>query len=308
MRPSAAAAMLSLGVVLPANAADALIEGGRLCTQQFPIQEQKYNIPTHLLAAISTTESGRYHKGLGMSVPWPWTINVEGKGYHFASKAEVVAQTRNFMAQGYRSIDVGCMQVNLKHHAKAFRSLEEAFDPEHNVAYAAKFLRDNYADLGDWIKATAAYHSRTQSYGQRYLTQIERSWNKIVAKVAAARASQGKTPSKPKAASDTPTASAPRQAPSKPIASTHGVRVIEVKDTKPRAKDEILVIRGGITTPGSALVKATESRQTGTSAAVDASPVIAPGGDTVRRVTLDNPPANPQPVGSDTPNHFVFTN
>jgi soluble lytic murein transglycosylase-like protein len=167
-----------------------LIEGARLCTQRFPLEEQRNSIPTHLLAAIATTESGRWHEGLGMNVPWPWTINVEGKGYFFSSKAEAIAQTQHLINQGHRSIDVGCMQVNLKHHAKAFATLDQAFDPEMNVAYAAKFLHDNYADLGDWIKATAAYHSRTAYYGNRYLAEIERSWNRIVAKVAAARASQ----------------------------------------------------------------------------------------------------------------------
>ena len=57
------------------------------------------------------------------------------------------------------------MQVNLKHHPKAFANLNEAFDPATNVSYAAGFLRTNYASLGNWIKATAAYHSRTPSYG-----------------------------------------------------------------------------------------------------------------------------------------------
>ena len=38
-------------------------------------------------------------------------------------------------------MDVGCMQVNLYHHAHAFSSLDNAFDPQSNVDYAARFLR-----------------------------------------------------------------------------------------------------------------------------------------------------------------------
>ena len=110
--------------------ADPLLEGARQCTQHFAQAERQQNIPTHLLAAIATTESGRYHTGLGMSVPWPWTINVEGKGYYFNSKAEAMAEANRLLAKGYRSIDVGCMQVNLKHHPDAFTDLNQAFDPE----------------------------------------------------------------------------------------------------------------------------------------------------------------------------------
>jgi len=134
-----AAAMIAALPARSALAYDALIEGAKQCTQYFPIKEREQGIPAHLLAAISSIETGRYHSGLGLALPWPWTINVDGKGYFFDTKAEAIAQTRRFMRGGHQSIDVGCMQVNLKHHAHAFASLDDAFDPEKNVGYAAKF-------------------------------------------------------------------------------------------------------------------------------------------------------------------------
>lgn len=224
---------------------DLLVEGARLCTQQFPTQERAQNIPNHLLAAISSTESGRWHKGLGMALPWPWTANVEGKGYYYNSKAEAIAGVQQHMRSGARSIDVGCMQVNLKHHAKAFRDLNEAFDPGMNVAYAAKFLRTNYNDLGDWIKATGAYHSRTPKYGNAYLVRIEKSWNRIVSKVATARANQGLAPqatARPEfsvAQTAVPTAAT---RPMNRIASTRGVKSIKVSQTERRAS-EVMIVR-----------------------------------------------------------------
>jgi hypothetical protein len=289
----------------PAKLSDeALVEGALLCTQHFPVQEKRNNIPTHLLAAIATTESGRWHDGLDMNVPWPWTINVEGKGYFFNSKAEAIAQTQNLIARGARSIDVGCMQVNLKHHPKAFADLNEAFDPQKNVTYAAKFLRDNYASLGDWIKATAAYHSRTPKHGQRYLGQIERSWNRIVAKVAAARATKGGNPNaaathvalagdalarpavkavaKPRIVQTTRTTRPPRSA-----------RVIEVSDNA-RRNGEVVVVR-----PEPAPVVAV------------AEPVAlpaAPRGNSIRRVSLDNTPPAALPVPQANQPDFVFAN
>ncbi|MFZ4125075.1 MAG: lytic transglycosylase domain-containing protein [Rickettsiales bacterium] len=228
-------------------ATDTLIEGAKQCTQYFPTEEQNRAIPVHLLAAISTTETGRYHEGLGMAIPWPWTINVEGKGYYYGSKAEAISATQKFLSQGKRSIDVGCMQVNLKHHPKAFRNLNEAFDPATNVGYAARFLSENFAEMGNWIKAAAAYHSRTTSRGNAYLGRVEKNWTRIVNKVRAARGEQQVASAAPamKVQASMPTVMTRRAANN--ITSTHGVRLIEVNHQQPEVaqaqRSDVLVIR-----------------------------------------------------------------
>ena len=242
---------LGVGLVGFAAHADTLIEGAKQCTQYFPTEEQSLAIPVHLLAAISTTETGRYHQGLGMAVPWPWTINVEGKGYYYSSKAEAIAATQKFLAQGKRSIDVGCMQVNLKHHPKAFRNLNEAFDPATNVSYAARFLSENFAEMGNWIKAAASYHSRTTSRGNAYLGRVEKNWTNIVNKVRAARGEQQVASAAPamKAQAALPSVITRRAGHSTghSIKSTHGVRMIEVNNQQPKiaeaVRNDVLVIR-----------------------------------------------------------------
>lgn len=75
-----------------------------------------------------------------------------------------------------RILDVGCLQINLGYHPAAFRSLDEAFDPAANAAYAAHFLRGLRDETGSWPKAVAAYHSRRPVEGQRYLTQVLAVW------------------------------------------------------------------------------------------------------------------------------------
>ena len=298
-------ALLAMGVAAPAFAAvDPLVEGARQCTQQFPTQESRNGIPTHLLAAISSTESGRWHDGLGLALPWPWTINVEGKGYYFDSKAEAIAKTRAHMAQGARSLDIGCLQVNLKHHPNAFRNLEEAFDPAHNVAYGAKFLRSNYDELGDWIKATAAYHSRTNQRGNAYLARIEKAWNRIVGKVAAARARQGLPATEAQAPGEFNVAGLPAELPQatgrtmRPIASTRNVRVIQVSEKQRPAGTDVLVIRTSDTATVPAAPAATPAAET----------MLQRSGDTVRRVTIDNS-GRSSDIGGNTPStRFVFAN
>lgn len=171
----------------PAHAEDALIEGAKLCTRHFPRYEREYAVPAQLLSAISITETGRYHDGLKIKVPWPWTINADGKGYVYDSKAAAVAAARRFQAHGIKSIDVGCMQVNLYHHPHAFSSLDQAFDPKANIAYAASFLSSLYQQDGSWRKAAADYHSKTPKLGREYVSEVYNSWYKIISKLRAAR-------------------------------------------------------------------------------------------------------------------------
>lgn len=172
-----------------AQSADHLIEGAKLCTRHLQRYEREHGIPAHLLSAIASTESGRYHEGLKIKLPWPWTINAEGKGYFFDTKEEAIAAANKLYARGVESMDVGCMQVNLHHHPEAFSSLSQAFEPENNVAYAASFLRNLYQDDGSWKKAAGDYHSKTPHLGSQYVGLVYNSWFKIVDKLRSARLS-----------------------------------------------------------------------------------------------------------------------
>lgn len=142
------------------------------CVTLFRHYEYKYRIPGDTLYSISMNETGRLHSTKKIKLVWPWTANVEGKGYFFDSKREAVAFVRAEMLAGKESIDVGCMQINLKHHPDAFRNLEQAFDPAANVAYAASFLKAKYDLLKDWHKAIAHYHSATESLGEKYKNNV----------------------------------------------------------------------------------------------------------------------------------------
>ncbi len=163
-----------------ARADDAMLREAQECTRHLPTMERLYNIPTHWLAAIASTESGRYNPRMRLSVPWPWTINVKGQGYWFDTKQEAIAAAQRFMAQGIRSMDVGCMQVNLLYHGQAFANLNQAFEPMYNIAYAAKFLREKYNDLNSWTKATAAYHSMQSQRGADYYRKVYKKWQQVV--------------------------------------------------------------------------------------------------------------------------------
>ena len=140
----------------------------RLCRPAILMAEQSFAIPDHLLAAIAHVESGRRDPASGTFDPWPWTINADGEGSFFDTKAEAIAAVQAMQRRGVRSIDVGCMQISLLHHPDAFASLEQAFDPAANAAYGARFLRELYGKTNSWPSAVALYHSAAPELGEQY--------------------------------------------------------------------------------------------------------------------------------------------
>ncbi|WP_395476356.1 lytic transglycosylase domain-containing protein [Rickettsia endosymbiont of Pantilius tunicatus] len=148
--------------------ADLEIAESLKCSKLFPYFEKKFNIPSNTLHSIALKESGKKHKTRNLRVVWSWTVNVEGKGYYFNTKREAVNFVRKEIIRGHESIDIGCMQINLRHHLGAFNSLDQAFEPSNNVRYGAEFLRSKYDQLKNWHKAIAHYHSATHSLGFKY--------------------------------------------------------------------------------------------------------------------------------------------
>ena len=150
-----------------------------VCALFLARMEEKYAIKTHLLETIASVESGILDHQTGQFVSWPWSVNVHGKGYRFATKEEAVQKVKELQAQGIKSIDVGCMQISLKFHGDSFESVEDALSPEKNVEYSAQFLKKLYTQKGSWQKAAMAYHSKIPSHGQKYKAKLLKRFEKI---------------------------------------------------------------------------------------------------------------------------------
>ncbi|MFZ1416189.1 MAG: lytic transglycosylase domain-containing protein, partial [Defluviicoccus sp.] len=156
--------------------APAAADSWQACRQAVLAAERQAGIPADLLWSIALVESGRWDRGAQARVAWPWTINAEGRGSFHATKEAAIAEVAALQAQGVRSIDVGCMQVNLRHHPDAFASLEDAFDPVINAAYAARFLSALSAETGSWEAAAGRYHSATPALGEAYRERVLAQW------------------------------------------------------------------------------------------------------------------------------------
>ncbi|MGC8469104.1 MAG: transglycosylase SLT domain-containing protein [Acetobacteraceae bacterium] len=158
------------------SAGSPITAAGQLCRSAIASAEVAYGIPPQLLAAIADVETGRRDPVNGRISPWPWTIDARGQGQFFASKQAAVAAVAQLQAGGVHTIDVGCLQVDLRHHPHAFPSLAVAFDPVANADYAAGFLRRLHDRLGSWRAAAAAYHSMTPALGAAYEAKVMAAW------------------------------------------------------------------------------------------------------------------------------------
>ena len=170
LRRAAALVGLATWLATSATADPALPDPAALCDAAAARASAETGVPLPVLQAIALTESGRTHRGRFRA--WPWTLNAEGRGEWFPDRRSAEARLDELRAEGIRSIDIGCFQVNLRWHGGAFPSPEAMFTPEANALYAARFLAGLEAELGGWEAAAGAYHSRTPALAERYTARF----------------------------------------------------------------------------------------------------------------------------------------
>ncbi|MGI9416321.1 MAG: transglycosylase SLT domain-containing protein [Geminicoccaceae bacterium] len=168
---------LALGIVALAVPAQGSVRG--VCATQATAQERANRIPPGLVNAVALAESGRWLAEDQATKPWPWTVTSGKDSFYMPTKEAAIAKVRELKASGRTNIDVGCMQINLHYHPKAFASLEEAFDPHANVAYGIKFLKELRMQTRSWGKATAYYHSQNRARGIAYRSKVYKFWRKL---------------------------------------------------------------------------------------------------------------------------------
>ncbi len=154
------------------TSASANTGGEETCDRVAHIVANESGVPVNVLLAITRTETGR--KSGGKLAPWPWTVNMEGKGVWFDSYQEALSYVKSHHKAGARSFDVGCFQLNYRWHGQHFTDIEHMFDPTANARYAADFLSRLYTETKNWDDAAAAYHSRTPKYADKYKARFKR--------------------------------------------------------------------------------------------------------------------------------------
>ena len=147
-----------------------------VCLAEARRAEDQHGIPRGLLQSITRVEAGR-KTVTGEYMPWPWTLNDQGKGLFFDTKQAAVDYLQEAVSAGDHSVDAGCMQVNTKWHMDGFFELADMLDPVQNADYAASFLLDLHAAHQSWDGAVKHYHSSDPAkhvqYHARVLGELE---------------------------------------------------------------------------------------------------------------------------------------
>jgi soluble lytic murein transglycosylase-like protein len=179
-------------VTLVTTAHAALAAPPGACLASISRIEARSALPEGLLGAVALTESARRVPNEKRTVPWPWTVNSPAGPFYLESREAAVAKVEALRRAGHRNIDVGCMQINLMHHPDAFASLDEAFDPDANVAYAARFLAALEGETEALVDAVGYYHSRTPKRSRAYARKVYTRWGRPLPAEADPPVSRGK--------------------------------------------------------------------------------------------------------------------
>lgn len=116
------------------------------------------DVPPAVLYAVAKVESN-FKTRIGV-YPWPWTLNIKGKGSYFATRAEACGAVMAGLQQhGRYGVDIGLTQQNWgwvgsQHYAHPC----DALSPNNNLVTAAIELRKCFEKEGDWVRAAGCYH------------------------------------------------------------------------------------------------------------------------------------------------------
>lgn len=82
------------------------------------------------------------------------------------------------MIEEKRSVDVGCMQMNIRWHLQRFERPEDMLDPLANMRAAQLYLEELRRQCGDWECAAGAFHNmRDHAANRRYRCKLANELN-----------------------------------------------------------------------------------------------------------------------------------
>ncbi|MAD89082.1 MAG: hypothetical protein CMK64_05215 [Pseudoalteromonas sp.] len=116
------------------------------------------SVDTLLVLKIITHESKAYYKGKPQ--PWPWTLNVNGRGYWFDSYEEALTKANSALKNGARKLGIGLGQIEWKYHKHRFDGgLAQALKPKENIKAVCSILDEGReAGIENSFELAAYYH------------------------------------------------------------------------------------------------------------------------------------------------------
>ena len=135
----------------------ALAQAAEIPPPAYQLIALPHGIPSEVLYSVALQESGTRIRG--QLVPWPWTLNVAGAGYRFATRDDACrALTVAIQVAGAKRVDAGLGQINIGWNGHRFATPCDALDPYQNLTAVVNILNEQRAEGGDWITVAGRYH------------------------------------------------------------------------------------------------------------------------------------------------------
>jgi soluble lytic murein transglycosylase-like protein len=147
----------------------------------YQIAASNAGVPPSVLYAIALQESGVRLRG--RTIPWPWTLNVAGTPFYYATRdSACLGLLRALEQQPATRVDAGLAQLNLGYQQRFYQQPCDVLDPYRNLAIAAAILQGHRRSGEDWIPAIGRYHrpaggepaARYQRYVNSHLQRLAR--------------------------------------------------------------------------------------------------------------------------------------
>ncbi|SDG72073.1 hypothetical protein SAMN05216603_103170 [Pseudomonas benzenivorans] len=158
--------------------ATALAKGAEVPPPAYQLIALPAGVPSEVLYSVALQESGTRLRG--QLVPWPWTLNVAGAGYRFATRDDACSALQvAIQTAGPKRVDAGLGQINIGWNGHRFDTPCDALDPYKNLAATAQILAEQKAQGGDWITAAGRYHrpaggEAAAKYRRAFATHLSR--------------------------------------------------------------------------------------------------------------------------------------
>lgn len=134
-------------------------------TNLFESASRSVGVPYDVIVAIAKVESGFN----------PWALNIEGRSYHFDTKAGAIAKANEALKAG-RSFDIGLMQINNWWLKRYDLTLSDAFNPQTNIYFGSQILKQEIERHGNLWAAVGAYHSPKTARASAYSRKVKAVW------------------------------------------------------------------------------------------------------------------------------------
>ena len=148
----------------------------------YQIAANETDVPSTVLYAIALQESGRSMDG--KLRPWPWTLNVAGKGYYFDTfDAACRHLTATLKTTPAKRVDVGLGQINAGYHGHRVNTPCDLLHPYRNLTIAGQILTEQHRPGQDWLTTMGKYHSpangnaaaRYRNHVRHHLRRVQES-------------------------------------------------------------------------------------------------------------------------------------